>query len=144
MSRAGERGKVLNWVMSYVTDRSQRVSLNGATSGKFSLSFCVPQGCCLGPLLFVVYTSKLFDVIESRLPEVQCFADYSQLYLSFKPDAKTQDKAVTATEKCICDLRSCILQDKLKINEDETSVYNHWFQTTTFQAQRVFNTGRQH
>lgn len=131
--------------MSYPTDRSQRVSLNGATSGKFSLSFCVPQGSCLGPLLFVVHTSKLFDVIGSHLPEVYCFADYPQLYLSFKPgDAKTQDKAVAAAENCICDLRTCMLQDKLKINEDKTGVYNHWFQTTTFQAQRVFNTGRQH
>ena len=75
----------------------------------------------MGPLLFVIYASKLFDIIESHVPEVHYFADDSQLYLSFKPGyAKTRDEAVAAMENCIRDLRTWMLQDKLKINDDRT------------------------
>ena len=75
----------------------------------------------MGPLLFVIYASKLLDIIESHVPEVHYFADDSQLYLSFKPGyAKTRDEAVAAMENCIRDLRTWMLQDKLKINDDST------------------------
>ena len=111
---------VLSWVKSYLTGRSQRVSLNGATFRKSSLSFGVPQASCSRPVLFVFYTSKLLVIIESHLPEVHCFADESQLHLSFKlGDAKTQDEAVAAMKNCIRDLRTWMLQDELKINDDK-------------------------
>ena len=43
-----------------LTGRSQRVSVNGTLSKNFELNWKVPQGSCLGPLLFIIYTSKLF------------------------------------------------------------------------------------
>ena len=32
-----------------------------------------------------MYTSTLFKVIERHLPEAHCYADDTQLYVSFKP-----------------------------------------------------------
>ena len=62
-------------------------------------------------------------LFESLLPEVHCFDDDSRLYLSFKPgDAKAQDEAVATMENCIRDLRTWMLRDKLKINDDKTEV----------------------
>ena len=46
----------------------QRVFVNGGLSKKFSLCQGVPQRSYLGPLLYTIYTSKLFDIVESHLP----------------------------------------------------------------------------
>ena len=85
-SKFGFRGKFLNWFSSYLSGRSYRVMLNGTSSDKYELNFGVPQGSCLGPLLFILYASKLFDIAGNHLPDSHCFADDSQLYVSFKPD----------------------------------------------------------
>lgn len=101
----GISGKVLSWFSSYLSGRSQKVVIDGVYSKKFDLSFGVPQGSCLGPLLFILYTSKLFRIIESHLPNVHCFSDDTQLYLSFKPRTMLDEaNAVRAMEACIAEV----------------------------------------
>ncbi|CAB3984911.1 Hypothetical predicted protein [Paramuricea clavata] len=82
----GITGTALKWFKSYLTNRSQRVLINGNYSESFSLPHGVPQGSCLGPLLFTIYASKLFEIVKCHLPDVHAYADDTQLYLSFKPD----------------------------------------------------------
>ena len=104
-----------------MSGRSQRVLFEGATSDSFDLRFGVPQGRCLGPLPFVVYASKLFEIVQVHLPNAHCFADDTQLYLSFNPNSPTdQVKALEAMKRCISDLRKWMYRDKLKINDDKT------------------------
>ena len=120
----GIRGKVLEWFSSYLLGRSQRILFDGVKSDSFDLRFGVPQGSCLGPPRFVVYASKLFEIIQARLPDAHCFADDTQLYLSFKPYSPTdQEVAVCAMERYISDLRKRMYQDKLKINDDKTEFF---------------------
>ena len=83
----GVTGDALKWIASYLSTRSQRVTINGVLSNRFDLSFGVPQGSCLGPLLFSAYASKLFQVIKNHLPNAYAYADDTRLYLSFKPDS---------------------------------------------------------
>ena len=88
----GISGKALEWFSSDLSDRSQRVTLDGGVSKEF-MSMCgVPQGSCLGPLLFTLYSSKLFMIIEKYLPYVNRYADDAQLYLSFSQDAPPRKK----------------------------------------------------
>ena len=102
----GIRARVLEWFLSYLLWRSQPILFDGVKSDSFDLRFGVPQVSCLGLLLFVVYASKLFEIIQAHLCDTHCFADYTQLYLSFKPNSlRDQAEAVCAMERCISDLR---------------------------------------
>jgi hypothetical protein len=77
----------------------QFISVDGGTSKHFDLKNGVPQGSCLGPLLFVLYVSKLFQILESHLPDAHAFADDNQLYVSFQPDSMSEQlTAVTVME----------------------------------------------
>jgi hypothetical protein len=117
----GISGTVLSWFSSYLSGRSQKVVIDGVCSKKFDLSFGVPQGSCLGPLLFILYTSKLFKIIESHLPNAHCFADDTQLYLSFKPGTMLDEaNAVRAMEACIAEVHQWMLSQKLKLNPEKT------------------------
>ena len=102
---------------------NQCVSINGETSDCYPLPFGVPQGSCLGPLLFSAYTSKLFVVIKLYLPNAHALADDTQLYLSFNPDnSRNEAEAVHAMEQCIRAIRAWMQADKLTLNENKTEV----------------------
>ena len=116
--------KVLSWFSSYLSGRSQRVMLNGTLSDSSDLNFGVQQGSCLGPLLFILYASKLFDIINNHSPDSHGFADDdTQLYVSFKPDYPCdQCEAISVMESCVNDLRKWMIQDKLKLNDGKTEL----------------------
>ena len=107
--------------ITYLAGRTQQVSVNGSLSDKFNLTCRVPQGSCLGPLLFTIYASSLFDILKSHLPSVHTYADDTQLYISFNPVDKTSEAdAVIAIENCIHDVRAWMRDDKLILNDDKT------------------------
>ena len=114
----GISGAPLDWFKSYLSIRSQRVSIPGALSDSLPLDWGVPQGSCLGPLLYIIYSSKLFNIIERHLPNSHCYAGVSLIYLSFKPDdLSSQQDAITAMQNCIDDIRSWMEHDKLLLND---------------------------
>ena len=86
---------------------SERVSLGGKCSESVQLNQRVPQGSCLGPLLFTIYASKLFEVVKRYVPSVHAYADDTQLYLAFKPGcASSTDDAIAAMERCVNDIKA--------------------------------------
>ena len=62
----GLDGLSLNWFTSYLSSRSQAVSINDSISAFSTLSCGVPQGSVLGPLLFTLYTTPLGSVISKN------------------------------------------------------------------------------
>jgi len=100
------RGSALLWFASYISHRSQRVYFDQKLSEDSQLDCAVPQGSCLGPLLFMIYASKLFEVIKEYLPQDYACADDSQLYLSFKADStSSQIDAVDSMDRCVDAIR---------------------------------------
>ena len=111
----------MEWFRSYLAKRGQRVSIDGSLSERFSLECGVPQGSCLGPLLFLIYASKLLRVGEDQLPHAHGYADDTQIYLSFKPISNiSQEDAVRAMECCIEKIRRWLIHDRLLLNDNKT------------------------
>jgi hypothetical protein len=53
LSKLGIRNSTLNWFNSYLSDRSQRVEIDGHLSNLLNISCGVFQGSILGPILFL-------------------------------------------------------------------------------------------
>ena len=120
-SHFGICGSSLSWFESYLSGRTQFVSIKGSSSSNIPVQHEVPQGSCLGPLLFSLYTSPLFDLIRSHLPDMHCYADDTQVYLSFKPGSiSSEESAFSAIQSCISAIRSWLLTNKLLINDTKT------------------------
>ena len=65
----------------------------------FNLQSGVPQGSCLGPVLFILYVAGLFKIIDKHLPNAHTYADDTQIYHLFRPDTSlSQDAALKSIE----------------------------------------------
>ena len=105
----GIKDQAVTWLKSYLSNRSQRIVIRQCKVGQFDLKFGVPQGSCLDPMLFSLYTSELFDVISQHLPTAHSYADDTSICLAFNPnDDSNQDAAIAAMEACLCDIRNWI------------------------------------
>ena len=86
----GIEASALSWLKSYLSDRSQVICINGSKSTSSTLLSGVPQGSILGPLLFLLYTAPVIDIIRSHGLFSHCYADDTQIYFYCSPDSMSQ------------------------------------------------------
>ena len=89
LKQNGIEGNLLNLFQNYLTNRKQRVVLNGMESNWGDIRAGVPQGSVLGPLLFLIYINDLGEGIESH---VKFFADDTSLFSIIKDPIVSADK----------------------------------------------------
>lgn len=77
MRALGVTNSLLDWFKDYLTERQQRVVINGTSSEWKHIKAGVPQGSVLGPLLFLVYIDDLSKSIKS---DNKLFADDTTVY----------------------------------------------------------------
>ena len=93
---------ITDWIEQWLTDRRQRVVVNGEVSNWKSVLSGVPQGSVLGPILFLICINDLDDSITSNVLK---FADDTKLFRKVNTDGDKQhlqndlDRLVKWSEK---------------------------------------------
>ena len=100
-------GNELLWFKSYISNRKQFCRVNGAYSKLSPINIGVPQGSCLGPLLFLVYINDLSRVVNHG--SVAMLADDTSL--SFR--AKNLRKLNDALNSDLANLDDWLMGNKL-------------------------------
>ena len=110
----GIRGNSLRLIKSYLSNRKQCVSTLGETSDYLAVIYGVPQGSCLGPLLFLVYINDINNVCKTS--ELILFADDTNIFVK----SKTKEGAYKAANKVLKDISLYMLLNKLHVNFDKS------------------------
>ncbi len=83
----GISGSLLAWIQAFLTNRRQRVMVDGGYSSWKSVSSGIPQGSILGPFLFVVFINDLPDYLSNM---VYMFADDTKVFAKVTDDGEQQ------------------------------------------------------
>ena len=75
----GITGDVRDWMGSYLRSRQQVISINSSVSDKIVLDFGFPQGSCIGPFGFKLYTKPLTEIAAKHNVHIHLYADDTQL-----------------------------------------------------------------
>ena len=80
---------ITRWVADFLSDRTQRVVLQGTESSLVGVTSGVPQGSVLGPTLFLIYINDIVNSVDCS--KIRLFADDTLLYKSVSCVSDTKD-----------------------------------------------------
>ena len=111
---------VLQWLTSYLLNRTQSVQIHDKCSAPSNLQYGVPQGSVLRPVLFSLYTSSLGEIKCKYNFNYHFYADDSQIYVSFKPTQNNAVYALNMLESCVSEIREWMTDNFLKLNDNKS------------------------
>ena len=90
--------EIVNWIEAFISNRRQKVAVNGKESNWHDVTSGIPQGTVLGPLLFELYINDLPYLTQS---DTFLFADDIKIFRSIKNtnDQDILQQDITTIEK---------------------------------------------
>lgn len=110
----GVTGTELAWMKSYLSNRSQCVTVNGTLSELVTIDYGVPQGSTLGPLFFIVYANSMALSLTGH--SMVMYADDTAIFGADKNLARLLCNTTKNTESIMLRCR----KNKLSINIQKT------------------------
>ena len=114
----GISGQAQIWFSSYLQNGLQSVKIKDTFSDKVTLSYGVPQGSVLGPVLFTLYTTPLSAIISSFDINHHLYADDTQIYMSLS--VSNAKESLEKLQHCLMGVSAWMTGSKLKLNPSKT------------------------
>jgi len=111
---------------NYLKDRNFFIKINGLLSQRFPLPAGVPQGSCLGPLLFIAYFNDVNNTNISYLSNVTIYADDICCTVE-GPDIETNLQKLV---ECACEVNNWCHLNGMEINFSKTKYLFYKFPHT--------------
>ena len=108
----------LSWFESYLSDRTQRVSMNNKCSSSEHIKYGVPQGSILGPLMFLIFINDLPLALKDIVTSIDLYADDTTIYDIQSDMQKLQQNL----QKSLSLLNKWCRENGMVINTDKTKV----------------------
>ena len=114
--RCGVRGVAYRWFESYLSERTQYVSINSTNSTFRPVTHGVPQGSILGPLLFLIFINDFPK--SSSFFKFTLFADDSTLSCKFN---STDPNLISNTLNIELEIvNNWLINNKIKVNHNKS------------------------
>jgi len=107
-----------DWIHSFLSDRTIRLSFNGYKSDLINLTHGTPQGSPLSPILSTIYTSPLLKLINAnwRRRGLNMYVDDGAIFGS----ASTHDRSARLVQTGLQDIVGWLIRNSLKCDPDKT------------------------
>ena len=92
LEKYGIKGKVLKWIIDFLSNRVQNVVINGKKSKTVEVTSGVPQGSVLGPILFLIFINDIPEVAQTP---VRLFADDTKTFSVIKNEHDSKQLQLT-------------------------------------------------
>ena len=136
LSRLRDMYGIYEQALDYLSDRLQRINIEGTLSDKEELNFGVPQGSVLGSILYCVYTKPVSDIIRCFGLLYHSYTDDTQLYITIKRQACFAYK-LSDIEHCVSEIKVWMNRNIFQLNDDNTEfiVFKYKCNVNTFTEQ---------
>ena len=111
-------GIALEWFRSYLANYSQFVLIEGCRSQSRELKCGVPKGSVLGPILYILYTAPLANILQVHEMQFHFYTDDTQLCISLSTNNDMElTNSITKIEEYLSDIDKWLCINRLKLNK---------------------------
>jgi len=114
LERFGIRSHTRNLFENYLSDRYQRVRVNGHLSKPEKIQIGIPQGTVLGPILFLIYINDMYTACQEG--EIISYADDTAILYT----APNWQAAKLGSERCLAKIKQWLDENLLTLNVQKT------------------------
>lgn len=134
----GFKGKLINWIESYLQDREQVVTFGNSYSNPIRVTSGVPQGSHLGPVLFLLFINDLPNSLSNS--RLLMYADDVKIFRTFENEndhTKLQEDLTSFLSWCCVNMMELNFKKCKHMVFSRTNDYPSNFSMGAFQLERV-------